>query len=92
MSNHSTRPSARPNRARVSSIRPEPSGSETSTGRRRKWTVAEFCAEWRISKRTFHEWRAKGRAPVCHKIPNGELRIAQVDYDAWVNHCKENSR
>ncbi len=33
-------------------------------------TLAEVCAELRISRSTFYESRAKGRAPRCIKLPN----------------------
>jgi predicted DNA-binding transcriptional regulator AlpA len=44
-----------------------------------------------ISRRTFHEWRAKGRAPRCHKLPNGDLRIARAAFEAWLAGCEENA-
>ena len=48
-------------------------------------TVAEFCAKLRISKDTFYKWRQiPGAAPVAHKLPNGSLRIAGADYNAWL--------
>ncbi|HEX3780691.1 MAG TPA: helix-turn-helix domain-containing protein [Pseudonocardiaceae bacterium] len=51
--------------------------------------VADVCAELRISPRTFNEWRAKGRAPKCLKLPNGELRIRRADFDSWLNSRQE---
>ena len=42
---------------------------------RERLTVAELCSELRIARSTFYEWRAKGRAPRCIKLPNGDLRI-----------------
>ena len=51
---------------------------------RAEWlTVAEVCAELKISRSTFYEWRAKGLAPECVKIPNGGLRISRDDLNAW---------
>lgn len=72
------------------SRRPAPSRpSSTSTRRERdKMTVAEFCEDLGISRRTFHEWRAKGRAPRCLKLPNGDLRIRRADYEAWMARCE----
>lgn len=46
-------------------------------------TLPEVCAEIKISRSTFYDWRAKGLAPECWKIPNGELRISREDLDAW---------
>jgi excisionase family DNA binding protein len=49
-----------------------------------KLTLAEVCAELRIERSTFYDWRAKGRAPRCLKLPNGEIRITRRDLDAWL--------
>lgn len=67
--------------------RPEPTGPGRRPSRD-KLTVAEFCADLGISRRTFHEWRAKGRAPKCLKLPNGDLRIRRADYEAWLARCE----
>lgn len=56
-----------------------------------KLTVAEVCAELKISRSTFYEWRAKGLAPKCTKIPNGGLRILRSDLDEWWNSLPENA-
>jgi len=53
-----------------------------------KLTLAEVCAELRIERSTFYEWRAKGRAPKCSKLPNGELRIVRRDLDEWFESCR----
>jgi excisionase family DNA binding protein len=52
-----------------------------------KLTLAEVCAELRIERSTFYDWRAKGRAPRCLKLPNGEIRITRRDLDAWLETC-----
>lgn len=48
-------------------------------------TVPELCSELQISRSTFYDWRQKGRAPRCIKLPNGDLRIRRTDLDAWLN-------
>ena len=48
-------------------------------------TVAEVCAELRIARSTFYEWRAKGRAPRCIKLPNGDLRIRRSELERWLD-------
>jgi excisionase family DNA binding protein len=53
-------------------------------GPNEKLTLAEVCAELRIERSTFYDWRAKGRAPRCLKLPNGEIRITRRDLDAWL--------
>jgi predicted DNA-binding transcriptional regulator AlpA len=89
VSSRTTRPPARTPRARKTSTRPEPTGPDTTTGRRRNRTVKQFCDEWEISRSTFYDWRAKGRAPHCIKLPNGDLRITPADYDTWLATCRE---
>ena len=53
-------------------------------GPHEKLTLAEVCAELRIERSTFYDWRAKGRAPRCLKLPNGEIRVTRRDLDAWL--------
>jgi hypothetical protein len=52
-------------------------------------TVEEFCAELKVSKDTFYHWRKVGTAPVCHRLPNGELRISRADHDAWLAKLRD---
>jgi predicted DNA-binding transcriptional regulator AlpA len=52
-----------------------------------KLTLAELCAELKIQRSTFYDWRAKGRAPRCLKLPNGEIRITRRDLDLWLESC-----
>jgi predicted DNA-binding transcriptional regulator AlpA len=58
---------------------------------RKHLTVNEFCDEVGVARSTFYDWRAKGRAPKCLKLPNGELRIRRHDYDAWLDTCDEHA-
>jgi excisionase family DNA binding protein len=51
---------------------------------RDKLTIAEVCADLGISRRTFYEWRAKGRAPRCIALPNGTLRVRRSEYQRWL--------
>jgi len=54
-------------------------------GRERdKLTIAEVCADLGVSRRTFYEWRAKGRAPRCITLPNGTLRVRRAEYQRWL--------
>lgn len=55
----------------------------------RHLTVDEFCQELGIARSTFDDWRAKGRAPRCLKLPNGKLRIRRSDYELWLDSCAE---
>ena len=56
---------------------------------RDKLTIAEVCADLGISRRTFYEWRAKGRAPRCITLPNGSLRIRRSEYQRWLASREE---
>lgn len=46
-------------------------------------TLQAVCAELCISRSTFYDWRAKGTAPRCKKLPNGELRITRTELVRW---------
>jgi predicted DNA-binding transcriptional regulator AlpA len=52
-------------------------------------SVAEICKALGISARTFYEWRAKGLAPECHKLPNGSLRVEPDEYARWLKTLKQ---
>jgi predicted DNA-binding transcriptional regulator AlpA len=54
-----------------------------------KLTIAQVCADLDISRRTFYEWRAKGRAPKCIRLPNGDLRIRRSEYQRWLADREE---
>ncbi len=52
--------------------------------------LAELGDEDRpLPKSTFHDWRAKGRAPRCIKLPNGTLRIRRSEFDRWLASREE---
>jgi excisionase family DNA binding protein len=51
---------------------------------RDKLTIAEICDDLGVSRRTFYEWRAKGTAPKCIPLPNGELRVRRAEYERWL--------
>jgi excisionase family DNA binding protein len=52
-------------------------------------TVVEFCELLRISRSTFYDWRQKGLAPRCVKLPNGKLRIRWVDLEEWLGRAED---
>lgn len=52
-------------------------------------TVMEVCAELGISRSTFYEWRAKGRAPRCIRLPNGDLRIRRAEMERWLDALED---
>lgn len=52
-------------------------------------TIAEVCEELNVSRSTFYDWRAKGKAPRCIKLPNGEIRVRRSELDRWLESCEE---
>jgi predicted DNA-binding transcriptional regulator AlpA len=52
-------------------------------------SVDDICADLAVARSTFHDWRAKGRAPRCTKLPNGALRIRREDYEEWLEALEE---
>lgn len=62
--------------------------STTFTTERRTLTLAEALAEIRMSRAAFYRLRARGQAPKCLKLPNGQLRIRRADLDAWFASCE----
>lgn len=52
-------------------------------------TIAEVCAELGISRSTFYDWRAKGRAPRCIRLPNGGLRVRRADLETWLTSLED---
>ncbi|MFG1785830.1 helix-turn-helix transcriptional regulator [Rhodococcus oryzae] len=54
-----------------------------------KLTLKEVLAELKITRSTFYDWRAKGRAPRCLKLPNGDLRVRRSVLDAWIDAHEE---
>jgi len=49
--------------------------SANSSSRPRHLTIADVCDELGVARSTFYDWRAKGAAPKCFKLPNGEIRV-----------------
>jgi predicted DNA-binding transcriptional regulator AlpA len=58
---------------------------------RRHLTIADLCEELDISRSTFYDWRAKRKAPLCLKLPNGDIRIRRVDYENWLDSLAEDA-
>ena len=54
-----------------------------------KLTLAQLCEELQIARSTFYDWRAKGRAGRCIKLPNGDLRVRRSDLERWLGGLEE---
>ncbi|ADD40068.1 helix-turn-helix transcriptional regulator [Stackebrandtia nassauensis] len=58
----------------------------------KEWlTVPEFLDEFDIARSTFQDWRAKGTAPPCRKLPNGQLRLKRSEVNEWLESLVDNS-
>ncbi len=57
---------------------------ETEQTDRTPLTLSELCKELSISRSTFYAWRASRRAPLCIKLPNGEIRVRRSDLNSWL--------
>ncbi|MFE2283252.1 helix-turn-helix transcriptional regulator [Streptomyces sp. NPDC059443] len=56
-----------------------------------KLTVDELSSELRIARSTFYDWRQKGRAPRCIRLPNGALHIRRGDLENWLADCEDHA-
>jgi excisionase family DNA binding protein len=56
---------------------------------RTRLTIAEICDDLGVFRSTFYEWRTKGRAPHCIKLPNGDIRINRAEYERWLTTLEE---
>lgn len=42
-----------------------------------------------MSRSAFYRMRARGKAPKCIKLPNGQIRIRRNDLDNWLERHEE---
>lgn len=54
-------------------------------------TLAEVLDDLGVASSTFHDWRAKGTAPECVKLPNGGLRFVRSTYAQWLKEHTEDA-
>ncbi|WP_433250387.1 helix-turn-helix transcriptional regulator [Streptosporangium sp. CA-135522] len=68
---------------------------ETPTARvnwdEEKLTIEYICDDLRINRSTFYDWRQKGCAPQCSKLPNSDLRVYLSDYERWLSRMEDAS-
>ncbi|MGP9019716.1 helix-turn-helix transcriptional regulator [Streptomyces sp. BR1] len=60
----------------------------TSSRSDHKLTLAEALDEIGMSRAAFYRMRARGKAPQCLKMPNGQIRVRRSDLDAWWATCE----
>jgi len=42
-----------------------------------------------LSRDTWDKWRAKGTAPRCLRLPNGQLRIRRSEFNKFLTDCEK---
>ena len=53
-------------------------------------SIAEICAELKISRRTYYRWRELRVAPKeSLRLPNGEIRVHRSVFAAWLAKHQE---
>ncbi|MFJ2632735.1 helix-turn-helix transcriptional regulator [Streptomyces sp. NPDC087422] len=51
--------------------------------------LPEVLDEIGMSRSAFYRMRARGKAPKCIKLPNGQIRVRQSDLDTWLSACEQ---
>ncbi|MGI5349472.1 helix-turn-helix transcriptional regulator [Streptomyces sp. CA-250714] len=51
--------------------------------------LRDVLAELDMSRPAFYRMRARGKAPRCLKLPNGQLRFRRTDVESWLANCEE---
>nr|WP_100809293.1 MULTISPECIES: helix-turn-helix domain-containing protein [unclassified Streptomyces] len=41
-----------------------------------------------MSRAAFYRMRARGLAPRCLKLPNGQIRVRRSDLNRWLDDCE----
>ncbi|MFI1091829.1 helix-turn-helix transcriptional regulator [Streptomyces sp. NPDC020917] len=58
-------------------------GAHSRTSARRSLKLPEVLDEIGMSRSAFYRLRARGKAPRCVRLPNGQIRVRRSDLDAW---------
>ncbi|WP_329374144.1 helix-turn-helix domain-containing protein [Streptomyces sp. NBC_00669] len=45
--------------------------------------LPEVLVEIGMSRSAFYRMRARGKAPRCVRLPNGQIRVRRSDLDTW---------
>ncbi len=53
--------------------------------------LPEVLDEIGMSRSAFYRMRARGKAPRCIKLPNGQIRVRRSDLEAWLSACEQNA-
>jgi len=52
--------------------------------------LPEVLDEIGLSRSAFYRLRARGKAPRCVRLPNGQIRVRRSDLDAWWSTACDN--
>lgn len=66
------------------------SSDRRSSGRCPNLKLPEVLNEINLSRAAFYRMRARGQAPKCIKLPNGQIRVRRSDLDAWLSSYEQN--
>ncbi|MEU9687139.1 helix-turn-helix transcriptional regulator [Amycolatopsis japonica] len=47
-------------------------------------TIKEVCDLLKIARSTFSDWRDKGEAPPCTRLPNNQIRVSRSALNRWL--------
>lgn len=64
-------------------------GTGPRTSARRSLKLSEVLDEINMSRAAFYRMRARGQAPKCIKLPNGQIRVRRSDLDAWLTSYEQ---
>jgi predicted DNA-binding transcriptional regulator AlpA len=65
-------------------------GATKSPARHPSLKLPEVLDEIGMSRSAFYRMRARGKAPRCVRLPNGQIRVRRSDLDAWwTTNCQD---
>ncbi|WP_083650006.1 helix-turn-helix domain-containing protein [Amycolatopsis sp. CB00013] len=47
-------------------------------------TIKEVCDLLKIARSTFSDWRDRGEAPPCTRLPNNQIRVSRSALNGWL--------
>jgi len=62
----------------------------TAAENKKQWmTFPDVSVEISVSGSTLDKWRAEGNFPEFVKLPNGEMRLRRIDFEAWLDQLQK---
>jgi predicted site-specific integrase-resolvase len=57
---------------------------------KQQWlTIDNVCDELGVARSTLSDWRVKGHAPRCKRLPNGRVIVRRDWLDEWLESLPE---